>query len=298
MEQKELFPLFPPTCSILNRIILIPTAEFGKLKGKSINNCRIFILVCSGELSLQIKDSLHVMKSFSLLDLMEGIDIHILSYSSDLEAYCLIPNYEFAKESLKTCKPGPENYLLDRLYFPVLHISEEEGNIVKQQMLLLQSVLGNLQHSYRYELALVYFKSFMLEVGNLMLLHNDDFKNEASFISKRDLIMMDFMKLVWKFSYKEHNVDFYSDKLCISTKHLSRVIKDILDKTPHEIICDELMKQAFNMLEDESVSVGQIAENLNFADQASFCKFFKKRAQISPMEYKKRMGYKNIHLSF
>ena len=90
----------------------------------------------------------------------------------------------------------------------------------------------------------------------------------------------------------------FSVKICISTKHLSRVIKDILDKTPHEIICDELMKQAFNMLEDESVSVGQIAENLNFADQASFCKFFKKRAQISPMEYKKRMSYKNIHLSF
>ena len=89
-------------------------------------------------------------------------------------------------------------------------------------------------------------------------------------ISKRDWVMMDFMKLVWQHVAVEHQIDFYADKLCISTKHLSRLVKEVLGKTPHEVICDELIKRATERLDDESIPVSLIAEELHFLRSGSF----------------------------
>lgn len=52
------------------------------------------------------------------------------------------------------------------------------------------------------------------------------------------------MKLVSKHFAKEHHIEFYADSLCISIKHLTRVIKEMIGKTPHTVICDEITHQA------------------------------------------------------
>ena len=59
-------------------------------------------------------------------------------------------------------------------------------------------------------------------------------------------------------------------------------------KTPHTIICDEILGHALHMLDDDSIPISRIAEELHFADQASFCKFFKAQKKKSPMEYRRR----------
>ncbi len=38
----------------------------------------------------------------------------------------------------------------------------------------------------------------------------------------------------------------------------------------------------------QSIPVSQIAEELHFSDQASFCKFFKKHKKVTPMAYRRR----------
>lgn len=129
----------------------------------------------------------------------------------------------------------------------------------------------------------------MLEVGQIMLERSQTDNQLPPVISKRDWVMMDFMKLVWQHVSVEHQTDFYAEKLCISAKHLSRLVKEVLGKTPHEVICDELIKRATERLDDENISVSQIAEELHFSDQAAFCKFFKKHYAVSPMEYRRKL---------
>lgn len=288
MNHKELFPIFSPAYTVANKVLLITPAEIGRLKGQNLDDCRIFLLVSAGSLTLQIGNKSCEMKACSFLDLLEGVTVRVVETSPDLRAYALLPNYEFAGESLKSLKPGPENYFLERLHFPILSISEDENNTLERQMKLLERSLCRLDHAYRQELVMVYFKSFMLEVGNLMLTHTDEFQEKAATLGKRDLVMMEFMKLVWKHFETEHGIDFYADKLCISNKHLARIVKEMLGKTPHEVICDELLHRAMALLEDDRIPVGQIAEQLHFSDQAAFCKFFKKQMKMAPMAYRKK----------
>lgn len=95
------------------------------------------------------------------------------------------------------------------------------------------------------------------------------------------------MKLVWEYCTEKHNLDFYADKLCLSTKHLTRIVKEKMGITPHEAIVGELIHKASDMLAKNDVPVSQIASALNFSDQASFCKFFRQAKGMSPTEYRK-----------
>lgn len=286
MNQKELFTLFPPACMLADRVLLIPPSEFWKLEGRSIDNCRIFLLVCKGNLKLFINETEHEMQACSFLDLLDGMTVRIQSASPDLSAYCLLPQYEFVSESLKNLRPGPDNYFLERIYFPILQLTEEEKDVLEEQMKLLAANLGKPDHYYRQELALVYFKSFMLEGGNIMFTHSKEMDEKNYNISKQEMTLLNFMKLVWVNFKTEHNIEFYADKLCISPKHLSRITKENLNKTPHEIIRDEIIHHAMSLLDDNNIPVQQISDMLGFSDQAAFSKFFKKHKQLSPMAYR------------
>ncbi len=289
MNQKELFSLFPPTCALKERLLLIPPTEFYKLEGRCLHNCRIFLLVCKGCLTLQINNLEHEMRSRSFLDLFDGMTVYIKEVSPDLRAYCLLPNHEFASEALKNLKPGPENYLLERIQFPILHISDEENNVLENQFNLLKNILRQYNHQYRKELIHVYFKSFALEVGNMMFIHSKNINEKTTGIfSKQDMIALSFLRLVTANFHIEHNIDFYAKQLGISTKHLSRIIKEKFNATPHEFIRNELLHHAMSLLEDERIPIQQIADMLHFSDQASFCKFFKKHKQMSPIQYRKQ----------
>ena len=286
---KDLFPMFSPVRFLTDRLLLIPSSEFGRLKKRSIGGCRIFLLLCEGTITLRLNGRLHEMKEQAFLDLLSGVTMEILTTGTDLKAWCLITNYEFASESLQNLKPGPESYLMDILHFPVFYISPEENDILEKQMQLLAECLRNVQHYYRQELARTYFRSFMLELGNLMFLHSEKMQEKPSVINKRELLAMEFMKLLWKHFKTEHRVEFYARELNISVKHLSRLIKEILGKTPHTLICDEILHTAMKILEEEKIYIHQIAEILSFSDQAAFCKFFKKHMTVSPMEYRKQI---------
>ena len=102
---------------------------------------------------------------------------------------------------------------------------------------------------------------------------------------------MNFMKLICENAVTEHSVTFYADYLCVSTKHLTRLTKETFKQTPHEMICKEIIYHALDMLDNHEISIQQISEELNFADMASFSKFFKKHMQVSPV------AYRQLHLS-
>lgn len=287
MTQNELSLLFPSGCYKNGLLLLVPPGKFHKLEGNAIEKSRMHILLCDGAMELELNGKAYGLKGPSLLDIADTAVVRISKVSPGLRAWCLFVTFEFASSSLKTFRPGPLSHLLERLAIPVWNISREESETLEGQLVLLEKTLGNPGHCYQQELAETYFKSFSLELGNIMFAHKESIDEAQTYISKKDFIALNFMKLVSEHFMKEHNVVFYSEALCVSAKHLVRVVKEVMGKTPHAVICSELVNQAMTMLEDDSVPVSQIAERLHFSDQAAFCKFFKKHKNVSPMAYRR-----------
>lgn len=288
MTQEELSLLFPAVYHMENLILLIPPTELYKLEGSIIEGSRIFVLVCAGSIDIELNDFHCEIKAHSFFDIIETTTIKINKTSTDLQAWCLFVTFEFASESLKNLRPGPLTPFLER-HIPIWNLCQKESCLLEQQLSLLQNALSNTKHYYRKELTELYFKSFSLELGNIMFTHKKDTDDLPSYISKRDFITLNFIKLVSRHFAKEHRIGFYAKSLCLSSKHLTRIVKEMTGKTPHAVICDEITHQAMTMLEDDNIPISHIAEELNFSDQAAFCKFFKKQKKISPMAYRRKI---------
>ena len=80
---------------------------------------------------------------------------------------------------------------------------------------------------------------------------------------------------------------FRSRELCVTPKHLSRVVKECSGMSPHDIIAGEVLSLAVQLLQNDNMLIQQVADVLHFSDQAEFSKFFKKYIGMSPVEYRK-----------
>lgn len=287
MIQSELISNFPSENSIVNRVLLVSPSDFGKLAGTTISECRVFLLVTNGQLKVSVGSSITVISSGSFVDILVWEPIAFIEMSDDLRAWCLLPNYKFTNESLNGLKPADSESFKDRHAFPLLPLEPHEIETLEKQFRLLFEALRGVTHLYRNELCQAYFKSFMLECGNIVYNKRVNFEAIESVEKRQDVILRSFLKLVWKYYTTEHNVDFYAERLCLSSKHLSRVVRNLLGKTPYAVIRDELLQRATYLLAETQTSVQDVSRELHFAETAAFCKFFKKHTGLPPTAYRK-----------
>ena len=97
-----------------------------------------------------------------------------------------------------------------------------------------------------------------------------------------------FVSLVTEHYRKAHDVAFYADRLCITTRYLSEVTSRVVGKSPKQIIADYIMSEAKTYLGTTRLTIQEIADRLGFSSQALFCKFFKSQEKSSPSDYRKQ----------
>jgi AraC-like DNA-binding protein len=85
-----------------------------------------------------------------------------------------------------------------------------------------------------------------------------------------------------------HTIDFYANTLCITPKYLSLLIKEASGKTAADWIREYLILESRALLKSGRMTVKQVANELNFADQSHFGSFFKRYTGYSPREYQQQ----------
>jgi YesN/AraC family two-component response regulator len=138
-------------------------------------------------------------------------------------------------------------------------------------------------HPYGKELFFHSFSIFLYEVGGMGQKYAQI--NHADFSRKENLVMS-FTSLVQQQYRKQRNVQQYAEQLHITPKYLTETVKEISGKTAGEIIDYLVILEAKRLLSDSTLSVLQVAEELNFSDQSFFGKFFKRHVGYSPKEYR------------
>ena len=77
----------------------------------------------------------------------------------------------------------------------------------------------------------------------------------------------------------------YAAMIHITERHLNRICKTCLDKTPSELILDRNMLEAKRSLMRSSLSVADVAAQLGYEDQSYFSRLFKKKTGQTPREF-------------
>ena len=90
-------------------------------------------------------------------------------------------------------------------------------------------------------------------------------------------------------NYKQqHEIAWYAERLCLTPKYFSGVIRQITGKSAAQWINEMLILQAKRLLyTHRDMNIQQIAYELGFKGNANFCRFFKDQTGLRPSEYRK-----------
>lgn len=80
----------------------------------------------------------------------------------------------------------------------------------------------------------------------------------------------------------------YAEIMNITTKHLNRISKIMLDKTSSCLITDRVILEAKRMLINLPDTASQISFELGYDDHSYFSRLFKKKCSETPIEFQKR----------
>lgn len=105
--------------------------------------------------------------------------------------------------------------------------------------------------------------------------------------TRKEEIMAQFLISVGENFMTHRQVSFYADKLCITSKHLSAVVKEISGRTAGDWIENYVVMEAKVLLKSTDLTIQEIANRLNFNNQSFFGKYFRHLTGESPTNYRK-----------
>lgn len=144
----------------------------------------------------------------------------------------------------------------------------------------------NSSHPYQNEILGSYINILLFEYQTLF--QQIHFKNIYP-QTRSQQIAESFKKLIHMHFKQERSVQFYADKLFITPKYLTEILKQETGNTASEWINELLLLEAKVLLTNPQLQITQIAEALNFPDASTFGKFFKNLVYISPVQYRKML---------
>lgn len=81
-------------------------------------------------------------------------------------------------------------------------------------------------------------------------------------------------------------VQYFAEKLLVSPHYLNDMLKNLTGQTTQQHIQNQLLEKAKELLTNTDLSVSEIAYQLGFEYPQSFNKLFKKKTEISPLEFR------------
>lgn len=84
-------------------------------------------------------------------------------------------------------------------------------------------------------------------------------------------------------------VSYFADKLHVSSRYLTDLMKMETGKTTQELIHITLINEAKNKLRSGDMSVSEVAYALGFENMSYFSRLFKKETGVLPTAYKNNL---------
>jgi len=251
-----------------------------------------WILCLEGSVEVDINLQHYTIERNTLIIVMPDSIVNIKSVSQTLDCYTLVVSPAFMRTT--NVDPNVLNYvpLHPRNEMAPMQISTNEINLLRHYFDLIhqnttdnpdaiyvRSITRNLISAMLYQVIQFVTKRFK-DTG---LELNDTTKPR----SRRSGYVKDFLALVKKYHMHERAVSFYAEKLFITTKYLSLLVKEATGRSAAQWIDEFVILEAKNMLRFSDKTIKQISNELNFANQSSFGKYFKLLTGMSPTEYQR-----------
>ena len=178
---------------------------------------------------------------------------------------------------------------ISMLQSPIMEMGPEEVDLATQYFKLIDNVI-NIDSEYRNDSISYLLTSVFYLIGGMVKkrLEAEADNDEKTPSTRHKRVFESFIELVEKHHQKERSVSFYADKLCITPKYLSQIVKNVSGFSAPDIINKYVILEAQHLLRHSDLSVKEIADQLNFPNQSFFYKYFKAHTGYTPNSYRQK----------
>ena len=208
----------------------------------------------------------------------------IIQYSNDFEVKAVFVDSEMIVEAGYHIKSQNLIEFLSPQYPKIISLDRKTARDVKYNFMKIYSYIFKNNNVFSHELVIHHLSILMYELGNFY--HHMVNSSEGYIPNRKEELSKQFILSVGTHFKENREVQFYADKLFVSRKHLTKVITEVLNKSPKLIISDAVILEAKVLLKNPNFTISDVANLLNFSDLSIFNKFFKKNTGYSPRDFK------------
>ncbi len=241
-----------------------------------------------GRLQLDYNLSTYEMKERTLLMIIPG---NIVKLTSAPDASMVDTELDFAfisREFLSDIHIDFQKVFPDSLRVldnPCLTLNDEQLSMAEDYFNLARKALQSNQPN-RQEMLGGLLTSFVYMALGVWTARLEE-SRETQVSARMQQLAERFLTLVTQYHNRERGVAFYADKLCLTPKYLSKLIKETTGRSAPDWIDSYVILEARNLLKYSDKSIKEIVSILNFPSQSVFYKYFKARTGQTPSEYRK-----------
>ena len=244
-----------------------------------------FLLVVNGKLRIQLNLITYTVKRREMVAIKPQTVTQILEMTDDLEIVGVSFTVDFIlKNSFKKIE-------LDALDFftanniPKLKLSKEEKktSVMLSKLLAKNNNANAIDTPFRNEIIIHTFGLLMYHYASIF---KREHPNLEANLSRQEELTLRFLKILNENFKKERSVHFYADVLCVTSGHLSKVLKEVSGKTAGQLIDDVVIMEAKILLGNPESTISQVTNELQFSNQSFFGKYFKKHTGFSPSNFR------------
>ena len=246
----------------------------------TINDHR-FGIIMSGEAEINFNLQDRHLKSGTLVYVGPGTIIHPKRLSPDLRIFGMGLFSNFPMPFAQGQMPSAFNGQVRDFQLPV-----SEADIATAQHILdtiWQTVHASDDYHRPTVTALV---AAMMHHYDLLFHQQTD--QQANSRSREQTMFDRFIQLVTQHCAEHHQIDYYADRMCLTERYLSTVIRQTSGTTAKDWIDRALITRIKIELHHTDKSAAQIAEEMHFANPSFFSKYFRRLTGMTPGEYRCR----------
>ena len=211
-----------------------------------------------------------------LLFVGPGTILHPVSYTNDLEIYGIGLFDDFPMPQMPSTFNGQMRDF---------QIKASESDIAIAHHII--DTIWHVVHQPDYNRQIV-----SCLVAAMMHLYDGVYQHHTNMLqasqSREQTIFDRFIQLVNQHCAEQHQIGYYADRMCLTERYLSTIIRKTSGVTAKEWIDRALITLIKVELMHTSKSIAQIADELHFPKPSFFSKYFKRETGMPPGEYRCR----------
>ena len=160
-------------------------------------------------------------------------------------------------------------------------------DIINNMFSLLKVYFGQSECTCISQLVLCQLKAFFIGFHEYLQRNPQYRPDEVKSFRVRELFNR-FMMLMERDYKVSRDVNYYAERMNITSKYLTNIVRQVTGHTPKTIIDQYVILQIKMQLQNSTLNIKEIAYNYHFTDVSFFCRYFKKHTGKTPQQLREK----------